>query len=140
MAKNHGKETERDFETILLRQGKAAYFHRLVDAAYIYGLVGEASDAPPQPSDYVAVIKGRTQFAEVKSTENKTSFPFSLLRIKQSSAATQILAAGGDYLIYIKALSLPNQPWFAVDYRTVRVLKDLGQASIKWGDLPRWEI
>ena len=139
MSKNTGKSTESDFEDILRSMGKKAYFHRLVDASTIHGLTGKSGQAPPQPSDYVAVIDGITQFAEVKSTQNISSFPFSLLRTKQSAAAKQVLAAGGDYFVYVK--SIMRGKWYRLDYKRIELYKNtLDEQSIKWDEMPPWEF
>lgn len=131
---NTGKLSEQIWEDHHTRLGKRAYFTRLVDASEIKGRTGKvATSARSQPSDYIRTMDGITSHCEVKSTGNKTSFPFSLLRPTQTGPAKQILAAGGEYWVYVHALAL-NQ-WFQVPYDVILATKDAGKGSIKWTDL-----
>lgn len=133
MTKNTGQSAQSDFERIIRSFGKRAYLHRLVDASDVHGLTGQATNISAQPSDFILVMDGRTEFAEVKSTVNETSFPFSLLRATQSAAARQVLAAGGMYFAYVK--SLHHDRWFRVPYTLVQMMKDVGTGSLKWAKL-----
>ncbi|MES0183299.1 hypothetical protein NKK48_01120 [Mesorhizobium sp. C386A] len=54
-------------------------------------------------------------FAEVKSTQDETAFPFSLLRKIPSAMAIMILAAGGEYLVYIHRIT--TDEWFCIRTR-----------------------
>ncbi len=132
MGKNLGGATQVDFENRLKRLGKAAYLYKLVDAAEIRGRTGIAGRARAQPSDYLLTYKGRTAYAEVKGCENTTSFPLSYLRDVQSSAARQIIAAGGEYLVFIKRL--PDRGWYCVPYQTLIHLA-ADNKSVKWETL-----
>jgi penicillin-binding protein-related factor A (putative recombinase) len=133
MGKNAGKDVEDDFEDILTTFGKRAYYHRLMDASDVRGLTGKAGHVGAQPSDYILVFDGKTSFAEVKSTENPISFPFSLLRKTQSAAAVQIEGAGGDYTVFVK--SKTRDRWFCFPYKLVRATRDAGRSSLKWTEL-----
>jgi len=133
MAKNTGKASEDKWEAHFTSLGKQAYFYRVVDAAEVRGRTGKIGFIRPAPSDYVLVHRGRTSFAEVKSTQNPTSFPFSLLRVVQSSIATRVLAAGGDYDVY--AHNLITDVWYKFPYQLVVATKDAGRASIPWSQL-----
>lgn len=131
MAQNTGKPSEKIWEDSFARQGKRAFTHRFVDAAEIKGKTGKvAVGASPQPSDFLLVNNGLTFFCEVKSTQNETSFPFSMLRTTQSAMAKMILAAGGGYRIYIHSLALDQ--WFCIPYQVVLDVKAAGASSIKW--------
>jgi penicillin-binding protein-related factor A (putative recombinase) len=138
MAKNTGKPTEQAFEDLFKPAGKRAFLHRLTDASDVFGLTDKAANQAAQPSDYVVVHDGETFFAEVKSTQNATSFPFSLLKSGQSAAGLQIEGAGGHYLVFVRALALPGQPWFRVHYSTIRAAKADGKGSLKWKDMQCW--
>jgi penicillin-binding protein-related factor A (putative recombinase) len=139
--KNTGKPSEEAFERLFQSLGKKAFLHRFTDASDIKGLTGQVANASAQPSDYIVVWHGKsTFFAEVKSTVNRTAFPFNLLRPAQSAAGLQIEYAGGEYMIFAHALSLPNQPWFCFPYHLVRAEKARGKGSIKWDDLPELEF
>lgn len=140
MAKNTGKPSEQLFESAHDSLGKRAYYCRLVDAAEVKGRTGRMGHVRPQPSDYVLVVDGVTSFAEVKSTQEKTSFPFSLLRTKQSAAAKMILGAGGSYFVYLHDLT--RDRWFKVPYALIQIVKDHGKSSIPWDDLKefKWNL
>jgi len=137
MAKNNGKPSEDDFETILDRLGKRAYCHRLVDAAEVRGRTGHIGFTRPAPSDYIVTIDGRTDYSEVKSTLDPSAFRFALLRKKQSAAAIQIVAAGGGYFVYVH--SLIQDRWFKIPYAKILETKEAGKASITWSDLKDYE-
>jgi penicillin-binding protein-related factor A (putative recombinase) len=107
-----------------------------VDASEIKGRTGKvATSARSQPSDYILTMDGITSYCEVKSTGNKTSFPFNLLRPSQTGPAKQILAAGGQYWIYVHALALNR--WFRIPYDAILAAKNEGLGSLKWSDLER---
>jgi penicillin-binding protein-related factor A (putative recombinase) len=134
MVKNTGKPSEKLFTEALQRLGKKAYYHRFVDAAEIKGKTGKvATAATAQPSDYIVIIDSHLHFAEVKSTTNKTSFPFSMLNQNQSNEAKKVLAAGGSYWIYVH--SLEQKQWYRFPYSLVTAVKEAGKSSIKWQDL-----
>lgn len=139
MGKNLGGATQADFENRIARLGKAAYLYKLVDAAEIRGRTGVAGRARAQPSDYLLTYKGRTAYAEVKGCENTTSFPLSYLRDVQSSAARQVVAAGGEYLLFIKQLA--TGIWFSVPHGVLYALAG-DNKSVKWEALApfKWEL
>lgn len=130
MAKNTGKSSEQKWEHHFNTLGKGAYFYRVVDAAEVRGRTGKIGFIRPAPSDYVLVCKGRMSFAEVKSTQNPTSFPFSILRKVQSAAAQMILAAGGTYDVYVHAMIA--DVWYKIPYQ--RILEE-NKSSIPWSQL-----
>ena len=134
MAKNTGKPSEKIFESSLDRLGKRAVYFRLVDASEIKGRTGViSSSVRSQPSDYIVVVDGKTSFAEVKSTQNPTSFPFSLLKRTQSAAAEMITAAGGDYHIYVHNLN--SNRWYRFPYSVIEATRAAGKQSIPWSNL-----
>jgi hypothetical protein len=138
--KNTGKPSEREFEAKYGSLGKRAYVHRLPDAAEIFGRVGKIGLTRAMPSDYLVVCDSQTEFAEVKSTQNKTSFPFSVLKDKQVASAHMITAAGGDYFIYIHRLATGD--WYKVPFTVIAATRAAGSASIKWDELKvyKWKI
>lgn len=134
MAKNTGKPTERAFEAALKRLGKRAFYCRLVDAAEIYGRVGKTSDIiRPQPSDYIVTIDGKTSYNEVKSTQDARAFRFSLLRKQQAGAAERIVAAGGEYIVFVH--HLPTDTWYRVPFTVIQAVQAGGSASIPWAEM-----
>lgn len=136
--KNTGRPSEKAFEHHFERMGKNAFVHRLVDAAEIKGRTGVVGEARAQPSDYILVYNGKTYFAEVKSSSNKTSFAFSLLRKTQTAFARRIIAAGGEHIVFVH--SLANSQWYLVPYQTIIETIDSGEkSSIKWQDMVRFK-
>lgn len=133
MAKNTGKSSEQKWEDHFTALGKSAYFYRVVDAAEVRGRTGKIGFIRPAPSDYVLVHQGRMSFAEVKSTQNKTSFPFSILRTVQSAIAKMVLAAGGSYDVYVHQMI--GDQWFKIPYEVIQSVKDSGKSSIPWVQL-----
>lgn len=136
MAKNSGKSSEALFEAALDRLGKRAYYHRLLDAAEVRGRTGRIGLIRPMPSDYIVTIDGLTSYSEIKSSQDPSAFRFSLLRVKQSAAAVQIVAAGGDYFVYVHRLL--TDTWFKFPYQIVLNVKAAGKASIPWSDLKEY--
>lgn len=140
MAKNTGKQTESAFEYHWMRHGKRAYYFRIADAAEHFGRNGgKILNVRPSPSDYVVSFDGVTFYAEVKSTQNKTSFPFALLKKGQTAAAPQVVSAGGEYLIFVENLN--TGAWYRIPYQLIQAVKDLGRSSIPWPELEnfRWK-
>lgn len=114
MAKNTGKPSEELFEDHFTRFGKAAYVYRFVDAAEVRGRTGRIGMIRPAPSDFFVVHNGNSFFAEVKSTQNPTSFPFSLLRRTQSAHAKMVMSAGASYFVFLHDLT--RNLWFKIPY------------------------
>lgn len=131
--RNNGKTAEAEFEAYFASLGKRAFIYRFADAAEIRGRTGNIGQVRPVPSDYLVTFDATTFYAEVKSTENETRFPFALLRKGQSAVAHQVLAAGGDYYIYIKSLALNR--WYKVPYFLIDQSKDEGKKSLTWEEL-----
>lgn len=135
MVKNTGHSAQDEFEAIHARMGKLAYLHRLVDAAEVVGRTGKRGFTRPAPADYILVVGGSTEFAEVKSTHDPTALRFSLLKKSQTAAAPQVIAAGGIYVVYVKNMNTGE--WFRVPYQVIQAST---KASIPWKDLTpfRW--
>ena len=141
MAKNTGKPSEKIFETAITRLGKQAWYLRLVDASEIVGRTKViSSSVRAQPCDYILVIRGHTEFAEVKSSVDSRAFRFSLLRTGQTAQAQMIVSAGGDYMIYVHALD--TDTWYRFPYGVVDHYKHAGHSSIPWPELEsfKWNI
>lgn len=132
MAKNTGKPSETFFESVWQRLGKRAYCYRIADAAEVRGRTGKIGLTRATPSDYIVTYNG-TFYAEVKSTQNPTSFPFSLLKKGQSAAAPQVVTAGGGYFVF--AHNLTTNTWYRIPYEVIRAVKDVGKASIPWSEM-----
>lgn len=133
MAKNTGKSSEQKWEDHFTALGKSAFYYRVVDAAEVRGRTGKIGFIRPAPSDYVLVHMGRMSFAEVKSTQSKTSFPFSILRVTQSAMAKMVLAAGGVYEVYLH--NILTDEWYKIPYQVIESVKESGHSSIPWSKL-----
>jgi len=131
LASNTGKASEAIFIKKIESQTKSKVF-RLRDAADLYGINKRKVNAFGQPSDFLVVSQGAIWFAEVKSTQNKTSFSLDCLTPSQKAACLQVTSCGGDYRIYIH--NLCSDTWYLmtgaeyVEYKkTVK--------SVKWENL-----
>jgi penicillin-binding protein-related factor A (putative recombinase) len=131
--KNTGKPSEELFDAAWKRCGKHAFNFKFADSAALTGMNKKVVAALAQPSDRLIVHRGAVEFAEVKSTNNPTSFPFSMLRRTQKAFAAFVLAAGGQYVVYVHSL-IHNQ-WFRIPYDKINSVKEEGRESIKWEDL-----
>lgn len=127
--------TEEEFLTYMAVGGKQVFVHRITDSAEIRGLTKgltgrSGGHTKEQPADYVIVSYGQMLYAEVKSSKNAASFPFSNIKRGQWNAATQTDRAGGIYLFFLK--NLVTGVWYKVP---ARVLLDHKSKSIKWSEL-----
>lgn len=137
MAKNTGKLSEEIWELAWTRKGKRAYFYRIPDAAEHFGRnQGKIMNLRPSPSDYILTTDGQSAFAEVKSTQNPTSFPFNLLKKGQTAAAPQVVSAGGHYLVFVH--NLLTDTWYRIPYQIIQAVKDIGKSSIPWNELEQF--
>jgi len=136
MAKNTGKPSEQEFERIWKKLGKGAWTWRVVDAAEVRGRTGKIGYTRAAPSDYIVANQG-VHFAEVKSSQDPTAFRFSLLRTAPSAMAVMILAAGGEYLVYVHRVL--TDEWFRIPYQ---VIKNHSTRSLTWKELEnyRWTL
>ena len=111
MPHNDGMTSEDIFDAHWTLKGKAAANYSFTDTRKLRGAGGKGF-ANARPSDRIVTFNGEMFFAEVKSTQNKTSFPYSNIEPSQMGWARRITAAGGLYFFFIHAL-VPNQ-WFRV--------------------------
>ena len=65
-----------------------------------------------QPSDLIITERGRTFYAEVKSTSNPKGITQSLIK-RQAGSRKRILAACGDYVYFI--YRVPTKDWYMID-------------------------
>jgi penicillin-binding protein-related factor A (putative recombinase) len=108
---------------------------RLRDAADLHGINKRAVAAFATPSDYIVVSPNGMFFAEVKSTNNKTSFPFSMFTKGQKAAMARCFMAnaGGRYRVYIH--NLITDTWYTLTANQYMTLFREGVKSVKWEDL-----
>jgi penicillin-binding protein-related factor A (putative recombinase) len=135
MRKNTGKSSEQIFEDRYASHGKRAFVHRITDSAEVRGRTGSKTAwVRAQPSDYLVTFDGKMEYAEVKSSLNKTSFPFGDITKIQMASAKKQRAAGGHYFFYLH--SLVHNKWFRVP---ASVLLDAEARSLKWANLGEYE-
>lgn len=133
---NDGKSPEQAF----LKRMKAkpgTVIERFWDQADLRALnKGRAVGDFPKPSDFLVTEDGNIHFAEVKSVQSATSFPFANIERGQKSAALRQALAGGDYRFYLFSFGLGQ--WFIMRAAQFAAARDAGKASIKFKDLPTW--
>lgn len=132
--RNSGKPSEHIFENKISAHGKNGYFYRIPDAAEVRGRTGRIGYIRKTPSDYIVTLYGETFYAEIKSTVNPKFFAKSFLKIGQKNAARQVLAAGGQYLIFIH--SLATQEWYRVP---ANVLIETPKTTFSWTELQHFK-
>ena len=136
MAKNTGKRSQDRFEEIFGKLGKRAYLFRLPDTAEVRGRAGKGW-VRDQPSDYIVTEDGDMYYAEVKSTQNRTSFSVTALEKGQRSAAKRQTIAGGKYFVFIHRLLTDD--WYKVP---AEILFNANKSSMKWRELEpyKWQL
>lgn len=127
------KDAEKEFEKFFENLGKRAYVARLSDTATAKATGGGFIGA--QPSDYIVTLDGMTHYAEVKSSQNPTFFPFSNIKRGQKIAARRSTTAGGTYLFYIKNLN--TNRWYCVP---AQVIVNHSAKSIKWVEIEQYRM
>lgn len=139
MIKNTGASSEEDFELFLKRaHGKNVFIHRVTDSKEVRGRSGsKTAFTKAQPSDYIITEKGVMYYAEVKSSNNKTSFPFSQITTVQWGSAKRQVIAGGIYIYYLHDMN--TNMWYKVP---AQVLLNHNKRSIKWKELEeyKWDL
>ena len=86
-----------------------------------------------QPSDLVITIRGRTFYAEVKSTSNPRGITQSLIK-QQAGSRKRILMAGGDYTYFI--YRVPTKTWYMIDGDIL----DENEGTFTWDRAEHYEI
>lgn len=129
--RNTGKASEELFEDYFKAQGKIAFCYRIEDASDLHGRNKKLVMTTKKPSDWVVTENGSMYYAEVKSTTNKTSFPFTMISKNQWATARRQIAAGGSYFFFIHDLTKDN--WYKVPAEILLNVTD--RKSITWADL-----
>jgi hypothetical protein len=133
--KNTGKASEKAFLERMKRPGVVV--ERFWDQADLRGLNGgRAVGDYPKPSDFIVTENTRIFYAEVKSVQSATSFPFKNIEHGQRSAALRQAGAGGDYRMYLFSFDLGQ--WFIMSAAKFKSCLDDGRASVKFSELPAW--
>lgn len=134
--KNAGTNSEETFELNLKRMyGKRVFIYRVTDSKEVRGLSkSKTAFTKAQPSDYIITEDGRMYYAEVKSSQNKTSFPFgNISKIQWVSSKRQAMAQG-NYFFFLHNLN--TNLWYKVP---AQILHDYKTRSIKWINLKNYE-
>lgn len=136
--KNTGKSAEQIFDDHWARFGKIASVVKFEDQAALVGLNrGKIVKSSGKPCDRILTFGGRTVFVEIKSSNNPTSFPFSMIRKGQIGAAIEHTAAGGEYHFFIK--SYTTGKWYRVPWPVIAEVRARGRGSIPWSHLTEFE-
>jgi len=131
---NTGKPSEAIFEDEVTKLGGVVF--RLRDQADLVGLNKNARvKAFGQPSDFFVVSPLGCFMAEVKSSNNKTSFSLDCFTRTQKAAMARchLSNSGRHYRIYIH--NLLTNVWYRIDATTYVTTINSGSKSIKWSDL-----
>lgn len=136
MGDKTGKSAEQAFED---HWNSIGHVQRFYDQADLRGRNGgQAVGDFPKPADYLVSSPNHPlHFAEVKSCQGKTSFPFGGIRKAQSAAALLEHSRGsGAYAFYI--FSYEQGRWFYMDCKEYAEHVAAGRRSVKFEDLRRW--
>lgn len=135
MARSKGKISEDYFESWWKPHGKRVHVQRFTDTLFV---IGQQKDhlarKDAQPADYLMTAYGQMFYAEVKESENATSFSFGNISKQQLACARQTLAAGGKYFFFIN--HIVTRQWHVVDAKEIIHMIDDDKKSVKWPDLP----
>lgn len=133
MAKNDGTSAEAAFEQLI----EADVLYRMPDQKALTGLNGGRRVGDfPKPSDYIVTKAGETFYAEVKSVQSATSFPFDDIRPAQKSMALRQARVGGRYDFYIFSFGLGQ--WFCMPATQFAERVEAGAKSVKFKDIIPW--
>ncbi len=133
--KNDGTQAERAFEVRIA----ADDLYRFPDKKALTGLNGGRKVGDfPKPSDYLVTKGGQTFYAEIKSVQSDTSFPFADIRPSQRAKALRMACIGGRYDFFIFSFGLGK--WFLLAAPQFATACEAGAKSVKFKELPEWTI
>jgi penicillin-binding protein-related factor A (putative recombinase) len=136
MAQVKWLDAEAEFESWFMT--KKSFCFKFHDARMAKGTGGSNRIfTASHPADYVVVDRGNMFYAEVKSCQNETSFPFASVMKSQWAGAKRTIHAGGDYYFFLKSEHLGK--WFKVPAMVMVENFDQGVKSSKWSHLAPWE-
>jgi len=137
MRRNDGSGSEAIFEDRMALGGKTVFVYSLVDTKQIKGAMGPKGFAKAGPSDYIVTENGNMYYAEVKSSNNATSFSFSNFTPSQNAAMVRQCAAKGQYWIFIH--NLITDVWYRVPASEILMVKLTKKSSIKWSEMEEYK-
>jgi len=133
--RNDGVQYQKSFEAMCKAQG----FHvfRLRDSKDVNGLNktkgGRRLAMFPCPADFLVAQPGSMVLTEVKSTQNKTSFPYANIEPAQRSAACICAVIGAPYNFWIYSIAL--EKWFILPAAEFATDIKAGKKSRKFEEL-----
>lgn len=135
--RNSGKEAEKAFLARMLAV-PGTVIERFWDQSDLRGInKGKAIADFAKPSDFLVTQYGSIFYAEVKSVQSATSFPFSNLEAGQRSAALRQAAVGGDYRFFLFSYGLGR--WFLMPATLFAATLEAGKSSVKFSSLKEWK-
>lgn len=109
--KNDGKDAQDQFIEAMEATGR--WVHRFRDKKDMMALNrGKRVGTFANPADYMCGENGRYFLAEVKSTQNKTSFPYGNMEPAQKAAAAHAASRGSPFFFFI--LDMNTQQWYVL--------------------------
>lgn len=134
--RNDGTKAEAFFESYWKARADADV-ERFYDQKALRGLNGNRPVGDfPKPSDYLVCDNGLLHYAEVKSTEKITRFPFGDIRPAQKAKALTMAAVGGPYFFYI--YSFGTGTWYILPAKQFATAIAEGRKSITLEELSPW--
>lgn len=130
MTKEAWEQAEDDFDNHWKRMGKKACLFEFRDARKLHGMNKKRVATGKQPSDRLVTVGGITFYAEIKYTTDPHRFSFGLMKPGQKGHATMVVAAGGEYRVYVK--SEHTGLWYNIPYQAIQ---DHTAQSFTWAEL-----
>lgn len=138
MTTNNGKEAEKAFIS-RMKSIPGTVIERFWDQSDLRGLnKGRAVADFAKPSDFLITQHGTIFYAECKSVQSATSFPFSNIEQGQRSAALRQAAVGGAYRFFLFSYGLGQ--WFVMEAEVFAAAIAAEKSSIKFSNLPNWKL
>src|SRR3546814_11451100 len=114
-----------------MRKRPGVVIERVGDQSDLRGLNGgRAVNDYSKPADFLVTQNAQIEYAEVKSVQSATIFPFSNIERGQRSAALRQAMVGGAYNFYIFSYGLGR--WFRMSAQLFSEAVDAGRASEKF--------
>lgn len=129
MAKPNWKGAEEEFVSFFPK--KTQYVFQFHDSRAAMGAMqSKRVFTTSHPSDFIVTDEGVTFYAEVKSSEDAVSFPFSNIKKSQWTAAIRMAAAKGLYYFFIR--HDPVGIWYKIPAQVFIDQYNTGAKSMKW--------
>lgn len=122
-------DAQAEFETFF--PGKDSFVYQFEDTREAMGIAqSRRVFTKGRPSDYLITHLGVTFFAEVKSTQDATSFQLTRIQRAQWNCCRQVITANGIYLFFIRRES--DQQWFRIPGAFFCALQDSQVKSFRF--------